>query len=452
MSNIVFSSVTRLATDIRTRRISASEVLSAHLDQIDAHNSALNAVITIDVERARERAREADAALARGELWGPLHGVPFTLKDCHATAGMRTTCGFPPLANYLPPEDSTVTARLKGAGGVLMGKTNVAMLLNDYQTNNPLFGRTNNPWHLERTPGGSSGGAAAAVASGMTAFELGTDLSGSLRVPAHYCGLFALKPTEHRVSLDGIVAGPPDAPRPLRVMSCIGPMARSAEDLALIYRIIAGPDGRDTDVPVVPVDDVPAIDIETLRVAVAPSLPGLPVASALSNTVEELAALLGSMCEAVEVAALPALDATRYFEPAQMALGAFQPGKQSAPLKDYLEALDRRDKFIIAWEKFFDEWDVLLCPPSMVTAFPHCEQGSPIQVDEREESYWMAQSQSGWFNYTGHPSAVIPVALDGDGLPIGVQLVGKRWADSRLLAITQALSRVTGGFQRPPGY
>jgi amidase len=229
-------------------------------------------------------------------------------------------------------------------------------------------------------------------------------------------------------------------------------MARSVEDLALIYRIIAGPDGRDTDVPAVPVDDLPGIDIETLRVAVAPTLPGFPVASMLRQTVEELAALLKPECQAVEMAPLPALDARKFFEPAEMALGAFQPGKESAPLSKYLEALHRRDRFIIAWEQFFDEWDVLLCPPSMVSAFPHCEQGAPLDVDGREESYWMAQSHSTWFNYTGHPAAVLPVTLDGDGLPIGVQLVGKRWGESRLLAIAQAISEMTGGFQRPPGY
>src|SRR5207244_10328520 len=153
--------------------ISATEVLEAHLAQIDAHNSALNAIITMDVERAYERAREADEALARGEIWGPLHGVPFTLKDAHATAGMRTTTGFPPL-DHVPNVDSTVTARLKAAGGILLGKTNVAMLLADYQTTNPIFGRTNNPWNSERTPGGSSGGAAAARAAGMTPVEAGT--------------------------------------------------------------------------------------------------------------------------------------------------------------------------------------------------------------------------------------------------------------------------------------
>src|SRR5437763_16407949 len=191
--DIVFSSTTQLAAAIRAGHVSATEVLEAHLAQIDTHNPALNAIVTMDAERAYERAREADKALARGEVWGPLHGVPFTLKDAHATAGMRTTTEFPPLADYVPQEDSTVTARLTAAGGNLIGKTNVPVLLADFQSNNPIFGRTNNPWNLARTPGGSSGGAAAALASGMTPFEMGTDLAGSIRIPAHFCGLVGLK-------------------------------------------------------------------------------------------------------------------------------------------------------------------------------------------------------------------------------------------------------------------
>ena len=220
MADVIFSSVTRLAAAIRAGQISAAEVLEAHLAQIAIHNPALNAVTTIDAGKAQERARAADAALARDEIWGPLHGVPFTLKDAHSTAGMPTTVGFPPLAGHVPTEDSTVTARLKQAGGVLIGKTNVPAMLGDFQTDNPVFGRTNNPWNLERTPGGSSGGAAAALASGMTPFEIGTDLASSIRLPAHFCGLFGLKPTERRVSLAGLIPNPQGTPRSVRAMSC----------------------------------------------------------------------------------------------------------------------------------------------------------------------------------------------------------------------------------------
>src|SRR6266581_6895485 len=448
--DIVFSSTTQLAAAIRAGHVSATEVLEAHLAQINTHNPALNAIVTMDAERAHERAREADAALARGEVWGPLHGVPFTLKDAHATAGMRTTTGFPPLADYVPQEDSTVTARLKAAGGILLGKTNVAVMLADpAQSNNPIFGRTNNPWNIERTPGGSSGGAAAALAAGMTPFEIGTDLSASIRIPAHFCGLFGLKPTEQRVPLTGLIPGLP-TPRSVRIMSCIGPMARTVEDLALLYSIIAGPDGRDTEVQPVPVDEVPTLELKQLRIAFAPTFPGFAVAADIRAAVKALAQQLHPFCAAVEEATLPQVDFNqelmRAGEMIEMITGAFQPQEQERPisLAQYLEALHRRDQSIMAWEQFFQAWDVLLCPPSMVTAFPHCETGTPLHVDGQEVAYWMVSAHGTLFNYTGHPAVVLPYRLDGAGLPIGIQLVGKRWDEARLLAMARALSEVTG--------
>jgi amidase len=453
--DIVFSSTTQLADDIRTRRVSAIEVLEAHLAQIERLNPALNAVVTLDAKQAIKRAREADDALARGQVWGPLHGVPFTLKDAHATAGMRTTTGFPPL-DHVPQEDSTVAARLKAAGGILLGKTNVAMMLGDpAQSNNPIFGRTNNPWDLERTPGGSSGGAAAALAAGMTPFEVGTDLAGSIRIPAHFCGLFGLKPTERRVSLAGLIPGLP-GPRSVRIMSCIGPMARTAEDLALIYSIIAGPDGRDTEVQPVPVDETPELELTDLRIAFAPTFPGFPVAVDIRDVIEDLALQLSRSGIIVDEAALPVLDFNQELSSAgeliRMVIGAFQPDEheQPATLAHYLEALHRRDQSMIAWEQFFVKWDVLLCAPSMTTAFPHCETGTPIRVDGQEIEYWMVNAHTTLFNYTGHPAVVLPYKLDRNGLPIGVQIVGKRWDESHLLAIAKTLSKVTGEFHRPP--
>jgi amidase len=455
MMDIVFSSTTQLAAAIRAGHVSAKEVLEAHLAQIDKHNPVLNAIITLDAERANERAREADEALARGEVWGPLHGVPFTLKDCHSTAGMRTTAGFPPLSDYVPEEDSTVTARLKAAGGILIGKTNVPVMLADIQSNNPIFGRTNNPWNMERTPGGSSGGAAAALASGMTPFEIGSDEGGSIRIPAHFCGVFGLKTTENRVSRAGHIPNLPGTPRSGRTMLSIGPMARTVEDLALLYRIIAGPDGRDTEVWPVPVEDVPILELKKLRIAFAPTFPGFPVAAEIGDAVEELAQRLDRSGAVVEQATLPELDFNQELSSATeligMSSGAFQPEEHEPPttLAQYLEALHRRDQSIIAWEQFFQAWDVLLCPPSVVTAFPHCETGSPLHVDGQEVRYWMAIAHCVLFNYTGHSAVGLPYKLDRDGLPIGIQMVGKRWDESRLLAMAKAVSEVTGEFQRP---
>jgi amidase len=269
--------------------------------------------------------------------------------------------------------------------------------------------------------------------------------------------VYGLKPTETRVPLTGLIPGL-STPRGVRIMSCIGPMARSVEDLALLFAIIAGPDGRDTEVAPVPVDVVPELTLKQLRIAVAATLPGLPVATEIRRSIEELAQRLDRLGAVVEDSALPEGDVTQDLRSAGaligMMIGAFQPDAQDPPttLASYLEAVDRRDQSIIAWEQFFETWDVLLCPPSMVTAFPHCEPRSPLRVDGQDEIYWMVSAHGTVFNYTGHPAVVLPYTLDHAGLPIGVQVVGKRWDESRLLAIAQALSDVTGPFQRPPGY
>ncbi|MET2829027.1 amidase [Mesorhizobium shangrilense] len=454
--DIVFSSTVELAAAIANRKISAVEALDAHLAQIDSRNDAVNAVISLDREGARERAKKADAALARGETLGPLHGVPFTLKDTHETAGMKTTVGFPPFADYVARQDSPVVARLKAAGGVLAAKTNVATMLGDWQSNNPLFGRTGNPWNLQRTAGGSSGGAAAAVCAGMTPFDVGTDMQDSIRLPAAFCGVHGLKPTEHRVSLAGAFPDPGSAARSVRLMSCLGPLARSVEDLSLIYRIIAGPDGRDTDLAPVPVEDMPKLDLRTLRIAFASSFPGFPVAGGISAAVENLATQLRSAGAIVEEAKLPKLDLHDDLEQGGALIGmmmeAAQPPEEPTPVSRWFEALARRDRSILAWDQFFESWDALLCPVAMTTAFPHCEPGTSIKVDGKKQSYWMLPAYGAVFNYSGHPALALPCGLDSDGLPIGLQLVGKRWSESWLLCIARAIEPLAGGFRRPPGY
>lgn len=457
MESATFATATELARAIRAGDISATEVLSAHLAQIERHNPALNAVVILDAERALTRAREADAALARGEVWGPLHGVPFTLKDAHAVAGMRSTIGFPAF-DHVPERDGAVAARLHEAGAVLIGKTNVASMLADFQTDNPIFGRTNNPWDTARTPGGSGGGAAAAVAAGLTPFDIGTDLSGSIRLPAHYCGVFGLKPTERRVSLDGVFPDPFGTPRSVRIMSCVGPLARSIDDLALLLAIIAAPDERDSETAPVPLSTAPEPALSTLRIAVAPTLPGLPVATEVREAVLGLASQLASLGATVEEVTLPTADVTNELERTGelfgMILGAFQPNERESPttLADYFAALQRRDEAIAAWERFFASWDALLCPTAMNTAFHHCAPGTPLPVNGSAVEYYTVSAHATLFNYTGHPALTLPYTQDRDGLPLGVQLVGKRWDEGRLLALGAAVSRVAGGWRRPAGY
>jgi len=455
--DIIFATATQLAAAIRSRDISALEVLEAYLEQISERNPALNAIITMDADAARARARAADAALARDESWGPLHGVPFTLKDAHSTAGMRTTAGCEALEGNVPHADGTVAARLKGAGGILVGKTNLPPMLDDWQSCNPLFGRTSNPWDVARTPGGSSGGAAAAVAAGMTAFDIGTDLSGSLRVPAHFCGVYGLKPTEQRVSSAGLRRHP-GKEHTVRVMAGIGPMARSVDDLILISRLIAGPDGCDFDVSPVPVGGVAELALRDLRVAVAPNFPDFPLAGVIRNSLVAFAEELEPLCAAVEEPALPPLDYTAEGKSAAdliaMMVGVYHPkdGDPAATLGQYMEALRKRERTIATWERFFERWDVLLCPAAMTTAFPHCPRDTKLDVDGEGVEYSMIGAHTTLFNYTGQPAVVIPVSHDADGLPIGAQLVTKRWDESRLLAMARAIAQVTGAFRRPPGY
>ncbi|TIN27277.1 MAG: amidase [Mesorhizobium sp.] len=455
---LVFSSTVDLAAAIAARKISAVEVLDAHLAQIDAHNQAVNAVISLDREGARSQATKADAALVHGDALGPLHGVPFTLKDMHETSGMKTTVGFPPFADYVAKQDSPVVIRLKAAGGVLMAKTNVATMLSDWQSNNPLFGRTSNPWNLQRTAGGSSGGAAAALCSGMTPFDVGTDMQDSIRLPAAFCGVYGLKPTEHRVSLAGAFPDPGGAARSVRRMSCLGPLARSVEDLALIYQIIAGPDGNDTDLAPVPVEDMPKLDLKSLRIAFAPFFPGFPVAGDISAAVENCARQLQGAGAVVEEAKLSKLDLGDDLEQGGALIGMMleaaqpEPPEEPTPVSRWFEALARRDRSILAWDRFFEDHDALLCPVAMTTAFPHCEPGTPIKVDGKEQSYWMLPAYGAVFNYSGHPALSMPCGLDSAGLPIGLQLVGKRWSESQLLGIAKAIESLAGGFRRPPAY
>lgn len=456
--DIVFAPAHRIAAAIRARDVSAAEVLDAHLGQIERHNAKLNAIVTLDPEHARERAAAADEATARGESWGPLHGVPVVLKDGHETRGMRTAVGLEACRDHIPAEDGAVAAKLKAAGAVLLGKTNVPPRLRDVQAANPLFGRTSNPWDLARTPGGSSGGAAAAVAAGLAPLDIGSDLGGSIRLPAHFCGVYGFKPTERAVSLAGHLADPPGMARNFRIMFSHGPIARDVDDLDLAFRAIAGPDGRDTEVPPAPLPEPGAVRLADLRVAFAPSFPGAPVAAEIAAAVERFAASLAGAAARVEPA-LPEIDFGRerqLFSDLTDGLSfAIYPPKPERPhltLAAFLELLDRRDAAIAAWERFFEDWDVLLCPPAMCTAFTHRKMGEPVAVDGAEQPYWRLLDYTSPFNLTGAPAGVIPLGFDREGLPIGVQSAGRRWQDLRLLAIMKLFAERTEGFVRPPGF
>ncbi len=491
MHDLTHSTATELADSIRQHRASSQEVLEAHLRQIATHNPSLNAIITLDEVQARRRSKEADEALARGEIWGPLHGVPVTIKDVFETTGLRTTSSFRPLATYVPKQDATVVARLREAGAIIAGKTNTAEMAGDEQTNSPLFGRTNNPWNLDRTPGGSSGGSAAAVASGMSPLDIGSDIGGSVRNPAHFCGIFSLKPSDYRVPFTGHIPPPPGSKGRglLRYFLTPGPLARSVEDLKLALTIIAGPDSREWEVPPVPLAPAPVRDLRELRFAWSDDF-GIPVSTEIRTALADLAAELARSGCRVERCDPPEFD----FSQALQVYGQLKEAAltvRSSPLhlprfvwwalaeqiprsnptsrglmrgagsnlQAHARALSQRDVFIAKMDHFLAEWDAWLCPVAALPAYPHLQARNPIEqlratvdVDGQKIPYLLATSvYTGLFNLTGNPVVVLPLARTKDGLPVGVQVVGKRWDDMALLAVAEQLTQVTGAFQPPPG-
>ena len=477
-----FSSATELAAALRARRISAREVIELHLARIARHNPSLNAICTLDEAGARRRAQQADAALARGEVWGPLHGVPMTIKDALETAGLRTTGGHAPLKDYIPAVDAPAVARLRSAGAILLGKSNVPPLSADYRADNPIFGRTNNPWNLERTPGGSTGGGAAAVAAGLSAFDVGSDLAGSVRTPAHFCGLFGLKPTERRVPNAGHIPEPPGVARAVRHMNVLGPLARSVDDLALITEAISGAHDAEPDVPPMAWTAPAARPLKAHRFAWSADFGGVPVTRETKQAIRKLAdALANAGClveernpdgfsyhEAWEawgeiaIAERAATGAERSRERVaalNATLGdAWAVARGSAKgvraaIGDYMAALTRRDRLIATLERFFRDRDALICPASVSPAIGHVPFGTPIDVDDGSVPYFIAgTAYTCPFNLTGNPAVVLPLARSRDGLPIGVQLVGKRWAEPALLALAEQIALITGPFTPPPGY
>jgi amidase len=436
-------SLTTMARAIHERKRSALETLQMHVAQIEQRNPQLNAVVALDLESATARAREADAAQARGECWGPLHGVPFALKDCHEVAGALTTAGAQVFADYRPVHDGAVMRRLRDAGAILIARTNVAEWLADFQCANPVYGRTCNPFDTGRTSGGSTGGAAA-VASGMTPFDIGTDMAGSIRLPAAFCGVYGLKPTEHRISLLGAFPNPQDLPRQVRAVSCVGPLTRHVDDLVLLMDLLGRPDPDDLDVPPVPLTE-PANGVKGLRVACVPSLDGGPIAATSAQALKRTATALAERGAIVESLSAPwsgiADDLQAHGELIQMMLGAFQSAGGPKPtFEDHLRATARREQRSGALERWLRQWDALLCPVAMTNAFAHCEPGKPIRVDGKPQPYHRIASHVAGFNYTGHPALTVPAGFDEHGLPLAVQLVAARWQEGTLFALARALA------------
>ncbi|MBX3225977.1 MAG: VOC family protein [Labilithrix sp.] len=405
------STAFELARRIRARECSSVELTRHFIDRIERLDGAINAVVVRDFERALEAAREADAALASddGAALGPLHGVPLTLKESFDVAGLTTTCGALGPADPAT-SDSEVAARLRAAGAVLLGKTNVSAMLADFHTENPVFGRTANPCDPTRGVGGSSGGAAAALAAGLTALDVGSDLGGSVRNPAHYCGVFGHKPTFGLVSLAG--HGLPTMPR-APDMAVAGPLARSAEDLALALEVLAGR----------PLTRAPARPAR--RVAVWPTDPFAPVDDEIAAAAQSFADAAARRGMAVSDRARPALDLATHRRAFAALVGAIVAGHAPPPDAEAERRAIRR-----AWRAFFEEWDVLVCPVMPTTARPHDEPPPLTQV------LWSSLASLSYL-----PATAFPAGRSREGLPIGLQAISAEGADATSIELASLANR-----------
>jgi amidase len=456
------ASAAAVARAIRDKVVSSEEVVTAHLQRIEDVNPCLNAVVQVAGEQAIAAARAADAALAVGTVYGPLHGVPMTIKDCLDTAGIISTGGTKGRATFVPARDATAVARLRAAGAILLGKTNTPELTIAFETDNLIYGRTNNPYDLSRTCGGSSGGAAAIVAAGGSPFDIGSDTGGSLRVPAHSCGTATIRPTSGRVPRTGNILPPAGA---MDALTQIGPIARYVEDLAVILPIIVGVDWHDPAIVPMTLGDPKQVDLKRLRVAVHTDNGIAPPTSETVKTVEAAADALARAGMAVNLARPAPIEQT--FDlflglfaadggaSIQMLLQMYGTTEPSPAIQGVLELVSATpssaaqfggllvhlDMFRSAMLSFMEAYDVILCPACAHPAPPHGSSYSP----EGLRGYSYTQT----YNLTGWPAAVVRGGTSPEGLPIGVQIVARPWREDVALAVAQYLEEALGGWKAP---
>ena len=482
MMDVSFKPAVALAQSIRDRDIGCLELLDHYLERVSRFNTQLNAIIVLDADRARERARQADAALARGEVWGPLHGVPMTCKESFNVAGLPTTFGSPQLKDNVAAEDALAIQRLKAAGAVIFGKTNVPLWLADFQSYNEVYGTTNNPWDPQRGPGGSSGGSAAALASGMTGLDIGSDIGGSIRNPAHFCGVFGHKPTWGLLpprghATPGILAQSD--------LSVIGPLARSAADLELSVQVTAGPDELQSAGYRLDLQPPGQATLGDYRVAVWKNDDMAPVSQEVAGKVEAVAEAISRSGGAVDETARPGFVAAEAHDTYQLLLQAIlatrQPWdayakmqedvaalnsndqsdrartlrRQTATHWEYGQANEARTHLRWAWHEFFNTHDALIAPIAATPAFEHDHQRfdkRTIEVDGVAQPYFQQIFWAGLAICSYLPSTVIPAGSSADGLPIGLQIIGPEFGDLKTIGLAKLLEEAGFAFTPPPGY
>ena len=472
-----------LVKTIAGRQVSSRELVDSAISRIEALDAKINAVVVRDFERARAAADAADTALAKGKS-GALLGVPMTVKEHYAVAGLPTTRGDPKYKNWKAEVDALVVQRLKAAGAVILGKTNVPLNLSDWQSYNEVYGTTNNPWDLSRTPGGSSGGSAAALAAGFVPLELGSDIGGSLRAPAHFCGVFSHKPTLDLVPQRG--SGPPQIPAvPVRGdLAVYGPMARSAADLALELEVLAGPDelmegvGYKLELP--PPRHEKLADF---RVLVIDTHPLCPTADSIKGSLNGLADRLAKLgCRVLRqspklpdlarttrtygelLAAVYSLDlspddraridaAAKTLSPEDQSFEAYRLRGITANHSEWIRASRVRAALRGQWFNFFQEVDIVLCPPMPSLAFPHDhtpQRNRQLDIDGSKIPYYDQSAWAGIATLNGLPATTMPNGRSESGLPIGVQIIGGYLEDRSTIAFAGLIEREFGGFTPPP--
>ena len=448
-TDITTASASELVRALRRREISSRELLEHYLERIEQLNPSLNAVVTLDVDAACAAAAAADQATARGHDVGALHGLPITIKDSLETAGMRTTSGAPDLAGYVPARDADAVARLRAAGAVIFGKTNLPTFAMDWQTYNPVFGTTNNPWDLTRTPGGSSGGAAAAIAAGLTGLELGSDIRGSLRQPAHNTGVFALKPSFGIVPVRGHIPGPPGT-LSTPDMAVVGPLGRSADDLDLALDVLAGPDATMAPAWRLRLPAARGRSLRDYRIAVWLDDPVAPVDMAVLDVLKAAMQALSGAGARVDDAARPVelAEASEVFE--KLFIAAVSPGAA-----EWNYTNEHRQQLRAQWQRFFESFDVVLTPVSPVAAIEHDHTGDvdsrTITANGRPRPY---VDQSTWTGLAGGaylPAAVVPVGRTSSGLPVGMQVIAPHLEDRTAIDVARHIGQVVGGYEEPVG-
>jgi amidase len=479
-----FRTAKQLASAVRKKKIGCVELLDLYLKRVEAHNPALNAIIATDIPGARKAAKAADKAVKAGKKLGPLHGVPMTIKESFDVTGLPTTWGIPELKDHKAKANSLVAQRMIDAGVTLFGKTNVPLMLADYQSYNDIYGTTNNPWDHSRSPGGSSGGSAAALAAGLTGIEAGSDIGSSIRNPAHYCGVFGHKPTWNVVSPKGHTPGGMISTG--SDIAVVGPLARGADDLEIAMDVMAGPDEIDGRGWKLSLPKSKKKKLREFKVAVVLDDRHAEVDQSVQAEIQKLADFLGKKKVKVSDKARPAFDTSElhevYMRLLRAATSARTPADEYKRMQEFAAALPdgekgsaaqmvrgvvsshkdwlglnvRRHRLRLAWDAFFEQYDLLLCPVTSSPAFPHDHSPDRVsrtiivnnkKVPAFDQLFW-----AGYSNVAFLPATVAPIGQSSDGLPIGVQIVGPQYGDYTCIEFAKLLEQEYRSFVPPPAY